>query len=225
MHLSAEDLQQFERAAHRVPEVIVRISAPQSNDFGAVRKHLDHIARHGALALETDYGELMYGSHIGRRLIEAMDLDLEEYRRRPDLRVPLGRRPLKLVHKIILSMPSGTPSRGLLDAARAFLEEQFGNEHRYVFVLHTDRTHPYVHVVVKAVSERGVRLIPKKLTLRTWRSAFARHLRAQRIAASATTRASRRPVRANKSKAVYHIEQRGQSPHLRPRARVHPWRS
>jgi hypothetical protein len=216
MHRSAEDLQQIERTVHRVPEVIVRISAPQSNDFGAVRKHLDHIARHG---------ELMHGSHVGRRLIEAMDLDLEEYRRRPDLRVPLGRRPPKLVHKIILSMPSGTPPRGLLDAARAFLEEQFGNEHRYVFVLHTDRTHPYVHVVVKAVSERGVRLIPKKLTLRIWRSAFARHLRAQRIEASATTRASRRPVRANKSKAVYHIEQRGHLPHLRPGARVHPWRS
>jgi hypothetical protein len=120
MHRSADDLQQIERTVHCAPEVIVRISAPQSNDFGAVRKHLDHIARHGALALETDYGELMSGSHIGRRLIEAMDLDLEEYRRRPDLRVPLGRRPPKLIHKIILSMPPSTPTRGLLDAARAF---------------------------------------------------------------------------------------------------------
>ena len=32
------------------------------------------------------------------------------------------------------------------------------SKHRYAMVLHTDEPHPHVHMVVKAVSEEGVRL-------------------------------------------------------------------
>lgn len=208
MRLSSTQVEQIERTVPRVPEVIVRVCSPQSNDFDAVRKHLDHIARHGALGLETDADEVVQGPSIARRLMEEMDLDLEEYRRRFELTVPRGRRLPKLVHKIVLSMPQGTPAQGVLAAARSFLREQFGIEHRYAFVLHTDRTHPYVHVVVKAMSERGVRLHIKKPTLRRWRLAFARHLREQNIAANATERAVRGPLGESKPKAIYHIERR-----------------
>ena len=197
--------------------MIVRVLSPQSNDFGSVRKHFDHIARHGELGLETDYGQVVRGHGVGRRLMEEMDLDLEEHRRRLELMVPRGRRLPKLVHKIVLSMPRGTPSQGLLAAARNFLREQFGIVHRYAFVLHTDRTHPYVHVVVKAMSERGVRLHVKKPTLRRWRLAFARYLREQNIAANATERAVRGQIRESKPKAIYHTERRGASTRLRLR--------
>lgn len=190
-----------------MPEVIVRISSTQSNDFRSVRKHLDHIARGGELALETDYGQRVQGPEIGRRLMEEMDLDLEEHRRRLELTVPLGRRLPKLVHKIILSMPAGTSPQGLLAAARAFLREQFGIEHRYVFVLHTDRIHPYVHAVVKAMSECGVRLHIRKPILRRWRTEFAHQLRQQSIAAHAT----HGHPRGSKPKAIYHTERRGAS--------------
>jgi hypothetical protein len=217
MGLSSAQIQQIERTVRRVPEVIVRVSSPQSNDFGSVRKHLDHIARHGELGLETDYGEVVRGRGVGRRLMQEMDLDLEEYRRRLELTVPRGRRLPKLVHKIVLSMPPGTPSAGLLAAARNFLRDQFGIEHRYAFVLHTDRAHPYVHVVVKAISERGVRLHIKKPTLRRWRLAFAHHLREQNIAANATERAERGQIRESKPKAIYHTERRGASTRLRLR--------
>lgn len=194
-----------------MPQVIVRISSPQSNDFRSVRKHLDHIARGGQLALETDYGQCVQGPEVGRHLMEEMDLDLEEHRRRMELTVPLDRRPPKLVHKIILSMPAGTSPQGLLAAARAFLREQFGIEHRYVFVLHTDQIHPYVHAVVKAMSERGVRLHIRKPILRRWRTEFARHLRQQKIAAHAT----HGQPRGSKPKAIYHTERRGASKRLR----------
>jgi hypothetical protein len=217
VRLSSDQIQQIERTIRRVPEVIVRVSSPQSNDFGSVRKHFDHIARHGELGLETDYDEIVRGPSVGRRLMEEMDLDLEEYRRRLELTVPRGRRLPKLVHKIVLSMPRGTPSQGLLAATRNFLREQFGNAHRYAFVLHTDRTHPYVHAVVKAMSERGVRLHIKKPTLRRWRLAFARHLREQNIAANATERAVRGQTRESKPKAIYHTERRGASTRLRLR--------
>lgn len=220
VRLSPEQIEQIERIVHRVPEVIVRVSSPQSNDFGAVRKHLDHIARRGNLGLEMDFGEVVRGRSVGRRLMEEMDLDLEEYRRRFELTVPSRRRLPKLLHKIVLSMPQGTPPGGLLAAARGFLREEFGIEHRYAFVLHTDRVHPYVSVVVKAMSEHGVRLNIKKPTLRRWRLEFARHLREQNIAANATSRAMRGEVRESKPKAIYHTERRGAS--TRPRRREKP---
>ncbi len=144
-------------------------------------------------------------------------MDLEEYRRRLELMVPRGRRLPKLVHKIVLSMPRGTPSQGLLAAARNFLREEFGSEHRHAFVLQTDRTHPYVHVVVKAMRERGVRLHIKKPTLRRWRLAFAGHLREQNIAANATERFVRGQIRESKPNAIYHTERRGVSTRVRLR--------
>ena len=49
-----------------------------------------------------------------------------------------GRKPPKLVHNMVFSMPRGTP-------------------------LHADQGHPYVHVVLKAVSENGERLNSVKL--------------------------------------------------------------
>jgi hypothetical protein len=211
MRLSPEQLKQIERTVRRAPEVIVRISAPQSNDFDAVQKYLDLIARQGELRLETDSAELMGGPRLGRRLMEEMDLDLEEYRRRPELTVPRGHRLPKLVHKIVLSMPQGTSCPRLLSAARNFLREQFGNRHRYAFVLHAHKAHPYVHVVVKAVSEHGVRLHIKKPTLRKWRLEFARHLREQNIAANATERALRGQIRESKPNTLYHTELRGES--------------
>jgi hypothetical protein len=58
--------------------------------------------------------------------------------------------------------------------------------HRYALALHSDEPHPYVHVVVKAMSEECVRLNIRKATLRQWREAFARHLYCQGVAAKAT---------------------------------------
>jgi hypothetical protein len=217
VRLSPAQIQQIERTVRRVPEVIVRVSPGQSNDFRSVRKHFDRITHHGELGLETDYDEVVRGPSVGCRLMEEMDLDLEEYRRRLELMVPRGRRLPKLVHTIVLSMPRGTPSRGLLVAARNFLREQFSTAHRYAFVLHTDKTHPYVNVVVKAMSERGVRLHIKKPTLRRWRLSFARHLQQQNIAANATGRAVRGQTPESKPNSIYHTERRGASTRLRLR--------
>jgi hypothetical protein len=78
-------------------------------------------------------------------------------------------------------------------------------------VLHTDEPHPHVHMVVKAVSEEGVRLNIRKATLREWRREFARHLRAQGISANATDRAVRGSMRAKLSDGMYRALQRGAS--------------
>jgi len=108
-------------------------------------------------------------------------------------------------------MPAGTPTDGLLRAARTFSRETFGAKHRYAMVLHTDEPHPHVHMVVKAVSEEGVRLNIRKATLREWRREFARHLRAQGISANATDRAVRGATRPKLSDGMYRALQRDAS--------------
>jgi hypothetical protein len=85
-------------------------------------------------------------------------------------------------------------------------------------VLHTDQPHPHVHLVVKAISEQGKRLNIRKETLREWRREFARHLRAQGIAANATERVVRGITRPQKSDGIYRAMRAGRSTHMRQRA-------
>jgi hypothetical protein len=118
------------------------------------------------------------------------------------------------VHKLMLSMPAGTPSQGVLRAARSFLREEFACQHRYAFALHTDEPHPHVHVIVKAVGEQGTRLHIDKGTLRRWRQAFAMHLRAQGIEANATDRAVRGQHRTAKCDAIFRASRRGASTYM-----------
>jgi hypothetical protein len=57
-------------------------------------------------------------------------------------------------------------------------------------------------MVVKAMSERGVRLNIGKATLREWRRDFARHLRALGVAANATDRGVRGESRSPKPDGI-----------------------
>jgi hypothetical protein len=75
-----------------------------------------------------------------------------------------------------------------------------------------------VHLVVKAMSEQGVRLNIRKATLRVWRHEFARHLRQQDIAANATERAVRGETRVHQADGVYRASLRDVSSHARARA-------
>src|SRR5882672_1486466 len=183
--LTTAQVEHIRRTVQRVPEVVVKVLSRASNDFGAAGKHLDYIGRYGELGLETDDGEQREG-RIGMTLLNEWDIDIDDARRQSALAATRGRQPSKLVHKLMFSMPPGTPPHGVLAAVRNFAREEFALKHRYAMVLHTDE--PHLHVVVKAVSEQGVRLNIRKPTLREWRREFARHLRAQGIAANATDR-------------------------------------
>ena len=131
---------------------------------------------------------------------------------------PRGRKPPKLVHKLMLSMPPGTPPNKVLGAVRNFAREEFWGQHRYALTLHTDEPHPHVHLVLKAVSEQGVRLNIKKATLRHWRSEFARNLRLLGVEANATERAVRGETRNAKKDGIYRASQRGDSSYQRAQA-------
>ncbi len=215
--LSPEEIAHISRTVRRTPEVMVKVLSKDTNNLRSVARHLNYIGRYGELGLETDDGDQVQWRNAGTSLVADWDLDLDADRRDAELSPALERAP-KLVHKIMLSMPPGTPSKGVLAAARNFAREEFALKHRYALVLHTDEPHPHVHLVVKAVSEQGERLNIRKATLREWRREFARHLRDQGIAANATERAVRGETRTHKKDGIYRAAERGDSTHIRARA-------
>jgi len=179
-----------------VPEVVIKVISPGSNTLEAIQAHFEDLQNGKQRALEMDFFSTpVVGKRAARALIEDWDLDLDElYYRQPYLG-PRRRKTPKLVHKILFSMPAGTPPERLLAAVRNFAQQQFTDRHRYVLAIHTDEPHPHVHMVLKASVEGGLyRLNIRKPMLREWRQEFARYLCLQGIPAKATQRAERRKM-------------------------------
>lgn len=206
----------IERTVRRTPEVMIKVSGG-GRSLKAVKDHLEYIDREGNLDLETDEGERLNGDEVAKQLIKDWDLDLDVHRRQATVAVTESRKPPRLVHNLIFSMPAGTPPEKLFAAVRKFAQEEFALQHRYAMVLHTDQKHPHVHVVVKAMSEEGVRLNIRKATLRDWRQEFARHLREHGVEANATDRAVRGATTNRKADGIYRVIRRGESTHMRER--------
>ena len=217
--LTPSQIEQIRLTVNRAPEAVVKVLPRSSNDLKAVGKHLDYIGRRGNLELEGDDGERLQG-RVADALLEDWDLDIDDVRRQGSLAAASKRTPPKLVHKLMFSMPPGTPPQKVLSAVRNFAREEFYGNHRYAMVLHTDEPHPHVHLVLKAVSEQGVRLNIKKATLRHWRSQFASHLRGLGVAANATERAVRGESRSAPKDGIYRAILRGDSTYLRAMAEV-----
>ncbi|MEJ0039288.1 MAG: relaxase/mobilization nuclease domain-containing protein [Gammaproteobacteria bacterium] len=179
-----------------------------------VASHLDYIGREGRGDIETDDGQILHEKGIENALLSDWDLDL------PAGRGARGRtrKPSKLVHNLVFSMPEGTPPDKLLKAVRTFASNEFGLRHRYAMTLHTDQRHPHVHVVVKAISEDGERLNIRRATLRQWRQDFAQCLRGLGIEANATERAVRGAVTPRKLDGIHRAARRGASTHMQRRA-------
>jgi predicted transcriptional regulator len=215
--LSQDEIELIARTARRTPEVMVKVLSRGGQDLKAIGRHLGYLNRGGEVEIETDEGQRLSGQGVEKELLEDWDLDLEEHRRKADLESRSSRPPPKLVHKLMFSMPAGTPPHKVLAAVKTFAREEFGLNHRYAMVLHTDEPHPHVHVVVKAISEEGVRLHIRKATLREWRREFARHLRALGIAANATDRGVRGESRSPKRDGIYRAQHRGESRHTHAR--------
>jgi hypothetical protein len=214
--LTADEVAYVARTARRVPEVMIKVSGG-ARSLQGVAAHFDYIGRQGLGEIETDMGERLNERGFEKDLVLDWDLDLDAHRRHTDRAVAYGRKPPKLVHNLIFSMPKGAPSDKLAAAVRTFAVNRFALQHRYAMALHTHQGNPHVHVVVKAVSEQGVRLNIRKATLRDWRQQFATCLRQQGIEANATDRAVRGEIRTRKTDGIYWSEQRGASTHMRAR--------
>ena len=214
---SKAELAHISRTVRRVPEVMVKVSGGARTVRG-VGQHLDYIGREGRGEVQTDDGERLQGKGFEKALLEDWDLDLEAHRRHTERSIAAGRKPPKLVHNIVFSMPKGTPPEKVLRAVQVFAREKFALKHRYAMALHVDQGHPHVHIVVKAVSEQGSRLNIRLHTLREWRRDFAKYLRDVGVEANATERAVRGASRTTKSDGIHRAMLRGESTHMRVRA-------
>jgi hypothetical protein len=181
----------------------------------AVLAHFKYIDRHGELEIETDDGDQLRGRRVEAGLIEEWDLEADAADSRSPYDGASGRKPAKLVHNLVLSMPAGTSPSRLMAASQAFARAQFAFQHRYAMVLHTDQAHPHVHPLVKAMSERGQRLHVRKETLRQWRQEFAKHLRAYGVEADATERAVRGKSKTGQPDRIYRSERGSRSTRIR----------
>ena len=213
MKLTPGEVASIARTARRVPEVMIKVSGG-ARTLRGVGAHFDYIGREGLGQIETDMGERLNERGFENDLMLDWDLDLDILRRHTDRAVAFGRKPPKLVHNLIFSMPKGTSADKLEAAVRAFALDRFALQHRYAMALHTHQGHPHVHLVVKAVSEQGVRLNIRKATLREWREQFAAHLRERGIAANATERAVRGESRVPKTDGVFRSNQRESSTYV-----------
>lgn len=217
--LTASQIDHIRRAVTGTPEVMIKVTGGGGSTFRrGVIAHFSYIGRHGELEIETDDGQRLAGRTAAQSLFNDWDLDLQTDRQRNALFATDRRKPPKLIHKIVFSMPAGTPPEKVLSAVRDFAREEFGARHRYAMVLHTDEPHPHVHLVVKAVSEDGRRLNIRKETLRGWRQQFADHLRRHGVEANATERAVRGKGNWRKKDGIYRAALRGESTHMRRRA-------
>lgn len=216
-HLTPAQIEHIRLTVNRAPEVMVKVLSQGSSNLKAVGQHFDYIGRQGDLALESDDGYLLNG-RVGKDLIDDWGLDIDELRPDANLTALPSSKPWKLVHKLVFSMPAGTPPQRVLSAVRNFAREEFHGRHRYAMVLHTDEPHPHVHLVLRAISEDGRRLNIRKATLRHWRAQFAHQLQGLGVAANATERAVRGEDRKPAKDGIYRASLRGDSTHVRAKA-------
>lgn len=202
------------RTVRGVPEVVIKVSGGARTIRG-VAAHLDYVETRADL--ETDDGGVLAEKGLGRDLLKDWDLEVDEIRRHTSRAIAAGRRPPKLVHNLVFSMPKGTSPDRLQKAVRKFAVEKFGLQHRYAMALHTDQAHPHVHVVVKATSEQGERLNIRRATLREWRRDFAQYLRDYGVEANATERAVRGSHHQNRNVGIFRAARRGESTFTRKR--------
>jgi len=197
---------------HRAPEVMVKVSGG-ARTLSGVERHMAYIGREGKLGLDVDTEGHVGGKGFERDLVEDWDLDVDALQNHTRNSAST-RKPPKLVHNIIFSMPPGTSPAAVLRAVQKLALNEWALQHRYAMTLHTDADHPHVHVVLKALSEQGVRLNIRKVTLRSWRAQFAANLRELGVDANATERAVRGEAKSRILDGIYRANQRGQSTHM-----------
>jgi hypothetical protein len=212
--LTQAEVAHVSRTVRGAPEVVIKVSGGARTIRG-VAAHLEYLETRADL--ETDDGAVLAEKGLGRELLKSWDLEIDEIRRHTSRAIAAGRKPPKLVHNLVFSMPKGTPPDRLRKAVRKFAVEKFGLQHRYATALHTDQAHPHVHVVVKAVSEQGERLNIRRSTLREWRRDFAQYLREYGVEANATERAVRGSHHQNRKDGIFRAARRGESTFLRER--------
>lgn len=174
----------IEATVRRAPQVMVKVTGG-GRGMKAIAAHFRYISKNGRLDIEDDRGVVERGKDALREIERQWQfggsyIAAEGHRRE--------------AFNVMLSMPRGTDPASVQNAVRAFARSEFA-EHRYVMVLHDRQANPHVHLSVKAESQSGVRLNPRKADLHRWRESFAEKLQELGIDAEASRQATRREDR------------------------------
>jgi hypothetical protein len=177
---AAEIRSRIEATVRRAPQVMVKVTGG-GRGMAAIAAHFRYISRGGRLDIEDDRGVVERGKEplneierqwrVGGARIETVSTRREAC-------------------NVMLSMPRGTDALTVQRAAREFARIEFA-DHRYVMVLHDHQANPHVHLSVKAASNQGQRLNPRKADLLRWRETFAERLRERGIDAEASSQITR----------------------------------
>jgi len=189
----------LDRLTRRVPEVMVKVTGRQRGG-GHTAAHLDYIARHGKLDVETSDGERITGKANVESLANEWSAQEELTTRR--------REPLTSI-SMILSMPPGSDPEIVRHAARAFARTEL-EQFPWAMALHTDTDHPHVHLTIAARGEDDARFDPRKADLARYREVFARELRARGQEAEATPRRARAVVQKHETTPVRKMRERAE---------------
>jgi hypothetical protein len=206
----------LKQAFSRAPEVIVKITGT-NKEVPPLKAHLDYLRRKPDALVEDERGDQLDATaETVKDVLRFWGVAVEEGHdnkatRRERLReghdpAAHDSRPVIAVH-IVLSMPAGTNAALVMDAARGFASEELAN-HQHLLVLHQDRDHPHVHVVVNNVGNDLRRLPRKRGDLQRWREVFAEQLRERGIDAAATPRRVRGVLDKGESLAYVKLKER-----------------
>lgn len=186
------------------PEVMVKVTGwgqsihgvdgAAGNKVRSIEGHLKYITRHSKLDAETSDGMI---------IVDAAGLkDYMERVYKQDNKVPEKNR--ESLH-VVLSMPAGTEPEAVRAGAREFLMNRFGDNHRFLFVLHTDTDNPHVHAVVQNRGFDGRKLHYEKGELQKMRQEFADSMNEQGVFADATPRSIRGVVEKSAIQSWLHM--------------------
>jgi hypothetical protein len=168
----------------RAPQVMVKVTGG-GHGMKAIAAHFRYITKNGRLDVEDERGETLRGKEALRELADDWRLGGTRIDEVSDRREAFN---------IMLSMPRGTDPMAVQWAAREFARTELA-DHKYVMVLHDHQANPHVHISVRAESQYGKRLNPRKADLQRWREIFAEKLRERGVEAEATRQATRGQAR------------------------------
>lgn len=199
----------IKRITKRTPEVMVKVTGGGTS-MGKIQAHMGYITRNGQLEGIDQDGNKIKGKEDIQEVADEWQMSGSP--------ISDEESKYKQAFNIVLSMPKGTDERAVYEAAKEFAEEHF-KDHKYMMVQHTysndpnkkPSENPHVHIVVKAESDKGIRLNPRKDDLQKWRESFAARLRERGVEANATKRIQRIQKNRGQKQAVQQMKVKGKS--------------
>lgn len=199
---SAQSSKGVSKAAKKLPQVVVKISG-SSKGADKAAAHLSYTGRKGSVELEDEQGNKYLGDEQ-KGLIKSWQAagfhDKEETGTKRE------------AFHFVFSMPAGTDPKGLKDAVRNLVQEEFAG-HKYFMAQHLDTDKPHCHVLICATDDRGARLNPRKQDLHNYRVAFVNKLAEQGIEATTSRNVSRFKQKGSKKQWKIHNAERTGKPY------------